>query len=659
MYGRPSPRHNVPFATQEPFVVQLAIGLLSIILAADPSDPAAAKASIARMRSDLTYLSSSELEGRGINTAGIVKAAEHIRSEFKQLGLKSGTPDGSYFQPFKYGQNHKIDAAKTNFEIGGKKLTPGKDYSPMASGGSAPFKGGVAFVGYGITAEGGKYDDYKGVDVAGKVVIVVRRTPRQGVKDDPVFTENARSRYEPLETKITNAINHKATGILFVSDPYTVKNPAEDKLEDPNYIGRSRGQRIPVAQISQAAADELLASTKVKSLADAAAAIDKDLKPQSLVLSELGEAKGQFEFQVEQLNLYNVVGVIEGAGPTANETIVIGAHYDHVGYGQFGSLGGAAARQRIHHGADDNGSGTTAMLETARRFAARKTPPARRLVFMAFSAEESGLIGSKHYASNSPLFPLKDTIAMLNMDMVGRLREGKLEIAGNKSAKEFEPLLEELNKTFKFDLKLGPAAIRGDSDHASFSNVGIPVLFFFTGLHPQYHRPTDTVDLINFEGMNQVVDLAEAVVERWTTMPRPTFVQPPKSGFAMLGGQRRAPDMMTLRIMPDYDSKDGLGIGDVLEGGPAQKANLKKGDLIIQIGADKVENMDGYMAAMKKFKFGDKTKVTVKRGKETLTVEVEFPPRPAASGPPSAEKKGEKKPAPKTDATKEPVGAKG
>jgi len=635
--------------------VQLAIGLLSIILAAEPSDPAAAKASIDRMRSDLTFLSSDELEGRGINTEGINKAAEHIREQFKKVGLKSGTPDGSFFQPFKYGQTYKINNDKTRFEIAGKKLEAGKDFSPMHAGGSSPFKGQVAFVGYGITTEGGKYDDYKGVDVAGKIVVVLRRTPRQGVKDDPVFSDAAKARYESLESKLTNAINHKAAGILFVTDPHTVKDAAADKLEDPNYMGRGRGQRIPVAHITQTTANTLLADSNVKSVAEAAAVIEKDLKPQSVVLSGV-EANGQFEFLPQQLDLKNVVGVIEGSGPNANETIVIGAHYDHVGYGNgFGaSLGGAAARGRIHHGADDNGSGTTAMIELARRFASRKSPPTRRLVFIAFSAEETNLNGSKHYASSSPLFPLKDTIAMLNMDMVGRLREGKLEIAGNKSATEFEPLLAELNKTFKFDLKLGPAAIRGDSDHASFSNVGIPVLFFFTGLHPQYHRPTDTVDLINFEGMNQIVDLAEAVVERWTTMPRPTFVRPPKSAFALLG-QRRSTGPR-LGFMPgDYDAKNGVPVGDVNANSPAEKGGIMKGDVITKIGDDNVTDMETYMGAMRKLKIGDKVKIQAKRGKETVTLDVELFAPPSDSGPPSSEKKA----APKTDAKKEPVGAKG
>ena len=145
--------------------MQLVVGLLTVCFA---SDPEAVKASIDRMRADLTYLSSDELEGRGINTAGINKAADRIREEFKKAGLKSGVPDGSYFQPFKYGQTYKVNAEKTHFEVAGKKLTAGKDYSPMTSGGSSPFKGGVVFAGYGITTDGGKYDDYKGIDASGK-----------------------------------------------------------------------------------------------------------------------------------------------------------------------------------------------------------------------------------------------------------------------------------------------------------------------------------------------------------------------------------------------------------------------------------------------------------------------------------------------------------
>ena len=628
--------------------MQFALSLFVILLAADPNDSAAAKASIDRMKADLTYLSSDELEGRGINTDGVNKAAEHIRNEFKKAGLKSGTPDGSYFQPFKYGRTYKVDPTKTRLAVGGRSLQLGKEYMPMATGGSAPFKGQLVFAGYGITAEGGQYDDYKGLDVAGKVVLVMRRTPRQDQNDDPVFGEGKRDRYASLDSKINNAINHKAAGLLFVSDPFTVKSAAEDKLEETNYLGRPRGQGFPVAHVTQTTANALLKSSSTTSLAEAASEIDKDLKPRAAA----SQVDGQFEFTPVQLAINNVIGVIEGSGPHAHETVVIGAHYDHVGYGNgFGaSLGGSAARGKIHHGADDNGSGTTAMLETARRFAARKTPPSRRLVFMAFCAEEVGLIGSKYYASESPIFPIKDTVAMLNMDMVGRLREGKLEIAGNKSAVEFEPMLNDLNSKLHFDMKMGPAAIRGDSDHASFSNVGVPVLFFFTGMHPQYHKPTDTVDLINFEGMEKIVELAEGVVEQFSNMTRPQFIAPPRRGFSLLGGGDRPRASVRMGIMPNYNhSGDGVEAEEVSEGSPAEKAGMKAKDVILEIGGEKVKDMEAYMAAMRKFKPGDKTKLKVMRGKDPVTLEVEF--AATGGGPPSTEKKSE----PKSEKKAEPA----
>jgi hypothetical protein len=644
--GRRSQPHNSRSPNQEFTIVQFALGLLVVFLTANPSDNAAAKVSIERMKKDLTYLSSTELEGRGINTPGIVKAAEHIRAEFKRLGLKSGTEDGSYFQPFEFGTQYRLDPAKTSLQLGGKKLTPGKDFIAFAAGGASPFKGPVVFAGYGITLEGDKYDDYKGVDVAGKVVVVMRRNPRWGKKDDPLFTESVQSRHSPLDSKINNAIQHKAAAILFVNDAHTVKNSADDKLEDVNLLGRGRGRSIPIGHITQAAANALLASSNLKSIVNAVELIEKDLKAHTQALYDAGEANGQFEFALDKLKLNNVVGVIEGAGPTANETVVIGAHYDHVGYGQFSAFGRSLAaakdRNRVHHGADDNGSGTAVLMELARRFAERKTPPARRLVFIAFSAEETGLIGSKHYASEKPLFPIRDTAAMLNLDMVGRLREGKLEIAGNKSAKEFEPLLAEINKTTKLNLELGPQSIRSDSDHWSFSNVGVPVLFFFTKTHPQYHKPTDTVDLINFEGMHTIVQLAEGVIDGLATMPKPTFIPPPKGGFAFLGGSRndksRSGLRATLGIMPNYTpGVEGVKIDGVTDGGAAMKAGLVKDDVIVEIGPDKIANIEGYMATMGKFKGGDRVKVKVKRGQDAKTFDVQL--SSGGGGPPRAESK--------------------
>ena len=306
-------------------------------LASDAAQPKG-KDALERMKADVSYLASDALEGRGISTPGIGLAAQHIRAEFKRLGLKSGAPDGTYYQPFKFDGNSKS--------------------------------------------------------------------------------------------------------------------------------GREQA-------------------------------------------------------------LHNVIGVLEGRGELANQTIVIGAHYDHLGYGQTGSLAPEALRGRIHPGADDNASGTAAMLELARRFASRGSPPRRRMVFVAFCAEEAGQIGSRHYASKEPIFPIKDTVAMMNFDMVGRLRDGELGIAGNESAREFADILERADDKSPLSLRLGGPEYPLDSDHASFAAVGIPILYVCTGSHQDRHTPGDSADKINFEGMAKVVDLCEDVLDRLLVISRPTFVPPP------------------------------------------------------------------------------------------------------------------------------------
>jgi aminopeptidase N len=300
------------------------------------------KEDVERLKADVYYLASNTLEGRGISTPGIDLAAQHIRAELKRIGLKSGTPDGSYYQPFEYG-----------------------------------------------------------------------RTPKTA-----------------------------------------------------------------------------------------------------------------------RTTLRNVIGVLEGKGETANETIVVGAHYDHLGHGEFDSMAPEAIRGGIHPGADDNASGTAAMLELARRFASRGTPPRRRMVFIAFCAEESGQIGSRHYASKAPIFPIKDTVAMINFDMVGRLRNDVLGIAGNESAREFAGILAGADARSPLKLMLGGPEYPDDSDHSSFSNVGVPILYICTGSHEDRHTPTDTADKINYEGLAKVVDLTEDVLDRLLVSPRPAFVPAPRRSSA-------------------------------------------------------------------------------------------------------------------------------
>jgi aminopeptidase N len=223
------------------------------------------------------------------------------------------------------------------------------------------------------------------------------------------------------------------------------------------------------------------------------------------------------------MNLKNVIGVLEGKGELANQVIIIGAHYDHLGHGEFSSLAPEALRARTHSGADDNASGIAAMLELARHFASQPTPSRRRMVFVAFTAEEAGLIGSRHYVSKEPIFPIKDTVAMLNFDMVGRLRAKQLGIAGNETAKEFGQILSDADARSPLNLMLGGTDYPDDSDHAPFANVGVPILYICTGSHEDRHTPFDTADKVNFEGIADVVSFCEDVLSCLLVAPRPTF----------------------------------------------------------------------------------------------------------------------------------------
>jgi aminopeptidase N len=232
--------------------------------------------------------------------------------------------------------------------------------------------------------------------------------------------------------------------------------------------------------------------------------------------------------------LKNVIGVLDGKGDLADQLVVIGAHYDHLGHGEFSSLALPALRTRAHPGADDNASGIAAMLELARHFASQPMPSRRRMVFIAFSAEEAGLIGSRHYVSKSPIFPIKDTVAMLNFDMVGRLRENRLGIAGNETAKEFGHILSEVDARSPLNLMLGGPDYPDDSDHAPFASVGVPILYICTGSHEDRHTPFDTADKVNFEGIAAVVSFCEDILVHLLVSPRPTFIPASRSSSATL-----------------------------------------------------------------------------------------------------------------------------
>jgi hypothetical protein len=607
-------------------LIRLSCYLLAVVLcffvalAELPADALSNAAVEARMLADLKYLASEECEGRGILTKGLDLAADYIAQRFQEAGLKPGNA-GSYFQPFEMNTGSRLVGGQVHNRLVLKGplgqelvLEMGKHYTVLGFGGSGRVSAPLVFAGYGVSSEDPAYDDYRGLDVAGKVVIVLRNLPRQSSRDAPLFPANDGqiNRLARLDAKASNAEVHKAAAVLFVNDNQLAAE-SNDALRSFNETASSFDPvGIPVLHLRRSLANMLVRSHTGQDLSALERSINQEAQPHSFPL-EGWSAELETRIEKSPRVVKNVVAVAEGSGPLAEETIVVGAHYDHLGRGERGSL--AAGSREIHYGADDNASGTTVLLELARRFGSQPDRKGRRIVFIAFTAEERGLIGSRYY-TNNPLFPLDKTVAMINLDMVGRLREDKIQVFGVGTAKEFAPLLDQLNGKHKFALNksLGTQMVGGSSDHESFNRKNIPTLFFFTGNHPQYHRPSDTWDLINVEGMRRIAELVEDILVGLGTLEkRPEFVRvtaPPA-----LGGVT-GPRGPTLGIMPAYsedDGQEGLLLDGVSPGRPAEKAGLKAGDRIVEINGKPIKNIQNYMTVMSGFKKGEKIEVTVLR----------------------------------------------
>jgi hypothetical protein len=571
-----------------------------------------------RLKRDVTYLASDECEGRGPTTRGINLAADYIAAEFKKAGLTPGGVEGTWFQPFTI-PTAVLDAPATLALTGPKgqriELKQGVQFWPMGLGKAGKDTAPIVFAGYGITNEKARYDDYAGLDAADKIVIVLRGSPK------PANTDPGRALFSgaPFTVKLANAEKHRAAALLVVNDSETARSG--DDLIDFSFTAlERRAGPLPAFHVRRDVLQTMLGS-RGEDLDDLERAIDRDLAPQSRALTGWSAA---FDLKMhrDNLTLKNVVGVLEGAGPLARETIVVGAHYDHLGYGSFGSLA-RSKKMAIHHGADDNGSGTTALMELARRFGAQRDRQGRRLVFIAFSGEEMGLFGSAHYCKK-PLFPLADTAAMFNLDMVGRLRpdaktgKDKLLTEGSGTAKPFLDLLDRLAGKHDFTMVNKPSGF-GPSDHASFCGAKVPVLFVWTGYHDDYHRPSDTADKINVAGMKKVVDLSEEAVGALAAMtPRPAYIEIKRPAMPRAGNGPR------LGFMPAYDDAgEGVLIGDVGEG-PANRAGLKKDDRIVEIAGKPVKDLTTYMTIMQGQKNGDTIEVIVVRNGKKVPFKVKL-----------------------------------
>ncbi len=639
-----------------------------------------------RLTESAATLASDEFEGRGVGTEGHNKAADYLAQEFAAMGLKTDLYEGTPFQKLSIvthseagdKEHNRLKLAGPPVEGGSEPRTwdleLGKDFNPLAIGGSATFSAPLVFAGYGITAKEWEYDDYANLDVKGKVVIIVRKEPNQ---NDPnphsAFGGKANSQYAPFMAKLSNANQREVAGVIFVNDSQELtsreaaqreafdglltkieqvraefaKKESPSAEDDAKYRAEittladqlqqtgkrlssdfdqvlefngagpeSNHRKLPVMFASRAKIDIVLKAALGKDLATLEREIDSDLKPRSVELTGW-TASGETQIVRKEAEVKNVLAVLEGEGPHANETVIVGAHYDHLGRGGYGSL--APWTTDIHNGADDNASGTAALLEIARQLAGREKKPARRIVFIAFTGEERGLLGSAFY-TKQPRFPLDQTVAMINLDMVGRLNENKLIIYGTGTAQQFDGLLDELNQKYEFNITRKPGGF-GPSDHASFYAKKIPVMHLFTGTHSDYHRPSDDADKLNIEGLRRITALTtEIVAQIADAQQRPTYIENKRQESIVASGDGERPYFGSI---PDYaDEVEGLALSGVSPGGPADQGGLKAGDIIVRLGESKISGIEDFDGALRKHKAGEKIKVQVKRGEKTIELDV-------------------------------------
>ncbi|HEU4754730.1 MAG TPA: M28 family peptidase, partial [Armatimonadota bacterium] len=435
--------------------------------------------------------------------------------------------------------------------------------------------------GYGISQPDLGYDDYAGLDVRGKIVVVLRHTPDgdEGGKFGP---------YALLTYKTMTAREKGAAGILLLT------GPASERPENLGYFqldSASADCGIPAGFVKREWVEKLIAPKTLRELQVTMA----HGKPASF---EIPEARAELKVDVvrQMARTRNVLGFLEGADPRLRkEVVIVGAHYDHLGLGGSHSLSGSS-EPAIHHGADDNASGTAGVLELAQYFAANRKKLGRSILFMTFSGEEMGLIGSEYW-TKKPTIPLARVAAMINLDMVGRLKNDTVQVIGAGSSPVWEKLLAQANQREALSLRLGGDALAGTggSDDQSFNLKKIPTLFFFTGVHSDYHKPSDTWDKINTEGEAKLLRVVAETVRRasWVK-PRPVFVKAKETGPVASPGFR-----VSLGTIPDYAATaEGVTLQGVREGSPAQKAGIRAGDILIEFDGKKIRNVQEYTVVL-------------------------------------------------------------
>ncbi len=467
------------------------------------------------------HLASPLMQGRAAGSPELEQAAEYIAGEFRQMGLRP-PPSAGYYQVFAIAVNTEL--GPDNHLVWSRRgerheLAIRRDFLPLTLSGKGRVVGRVVFAGYGISAREYGYDDYAPIDVRNRIVLLLRHEPQEFDRDS-IFAGKTYTEHAQLYTKVLNAGEHGARAVLLVNDTRQHGGLAGNFTEFSPYPGPAPAG-VPAFHISAAVARQWFALAG-KDFDTVQERINRGLEPASFAWPEEFRVSLRSSVQSRRRKVRNVVAWLPGR--TA-EYVILGAHYDHIGHGEQFSLAPNSAGT-VHPGADDNASGVAGLIELARWFARR--PPMRRgLLFLAFSAEEEGLLGSIHYVRH-PVLPLKRAVAMINLDMIGRIRNRRVYVGGGHTGTTLLRALQDHLDDTTLRIDLSESAGYGSSDHTAFTAHEVPVLFFFSGLHGDYHRPGDTWDKIRArEAVELLSYIAAVVTELAESSDRPGFVHPP------------------------------------------------------------------------------------------------------------------------------------
>jgi hypothetical protein len=595
-----------------------AIFAIAALLLASPAIPQTAQLESRKYLDDIKALTTPAMEGRGDGTKGLTLAAHLIEQRFKSLGLEPAGKN-SYFQPFTVTTGARLKGANTfQIQTGNSKteLKLHDDFRPISFSSSGSVSGPVVFVGYGATAKDLDYDDYNQIDVKDKIVVVLRyETPGLAKKSGV----HGRTEHSQLITKAINARNHGAKAVVLVNGKLT--QDEQDVLLSFGSVEGPENLGIVLVQAKDEAVEKWLQASG-KSLKEAQEQIDGSYKPDSFAFPDNLRVSIEVNIELIRATVNNVLGYLPGQ---TDEYVIVGAHYDHLGRGDSHSL---APDQigKIHPGADDNASGTAGVLELARQFAPLRGKLHRGILFASFAGEELGLLGSAAWVKE-PTRPLEKAVAMLNMDMIGRITGDKIYIGGVGTGSTFQGILDHAQNKADFKIEYSVDGF-SSSDHTSFVTKHIPVLFFFSGLHSDYHKPSDTWEKINPDAAVRLLGLVSSVSQQLASAPeRPTFIaviqDKPSAGSA--GGGGYGPYFGSI---PDFGQvENGVKFSDVKPGSPAAKAGLKPGDILIQFGDSPIKNLYDFTDALRRSKVGDVVEVKVLRDGQPITATVKLEQR--------------------------------